>query len=229
MSEFHSAEQLRPNTSSLTHVPIGDLNIPRRQLRRHAKSQIRKIARSLDTFGFVSPILIDQHNNVIAGVARIQAAKELGLITALVLRVEHLSDEEIRLYRIADNRLAEEAEWNLPDLQQEFGDLIALELDITITGFETPQIDMVLVPPGTETDPADDIQALSPDREPVTRAGDTWVIGLHRLHCGDARDALAYTALLSEDQVKAVFTDLLTMCPLPATWVALAATSIVNS
>nr|WP_321440528.1 DNA methyltransferase [uncultured Hyphomonas sp.] len=207
MSEFHSAEQLRPNTSSLTHIPIDDLKIPRRQLRRHAKSQIRKIARSLDTFGFVSPVLIDRHNNVIAGVARIQAAKELGLTTALALRVEHLSDEEIRLYRIADNRLAEEAEWNLPDLQQEFGDLITLELDITITGFETPQIDMVLVPPGTDADPADDIQALNPDREPVTRTGDTWAIGPHRLHCGDARDTLAYTALLGEDQVKAVFTD----------------------
>ena len=207
MSESHSAEHLRSNTSSLTHVPIDELKIPRRQLRRHAKSQIRKIARSLDTFGFVSPILIDRHNNVIAGAARIQAAKELGLTSALVLRVEHLSDEEVRLYRIADNRLAEEAEWNLPELQQEFGDLIALELDITITGFETPEIDIVLMPPCTETDPSDDIRALNPDRDPVTRFGDTWEIGAHHLHCGDARDPLAYVALIGEDQVNAVFTD----------------------
>ena len=124
MTESPSGQPLKSNSLSLASMPLDELKIPNRQLRRYAKSQIRKIGRSIERFGFVNPILIDRNNNVIAGVARIQAARELGLTEAPVVRVEHLSEQEARLYRLADNRLAEEAEWNIPELQQEFSELI---------------------------------------------------------------------------------------------------------
>lgn len=207
MTESPSGQPLKSNSLSLASMPLDELKIPNRQLRRYAKSQIRKIGRSIERFGFVNPILIDRNNNVIAGVARIQAARELGLTEAPVVRVEHLSEQEARLYRLADNRLAEEAEWNIPELQQEFNELIILDLDITLAGFETPEIDLIFEGPGEEIDPADALEALNSDADPITRHGDTWLIGPHRVHCGDARDPAAYATLIGTDRVQAVFTD----------------------
>ena len=92
-------------------VAIDSLRIPERDLRKHPTRQIEKLAKSIDRFGFVAPILIDARGEVIAGLARIAAAKRLGVLQAPAIRVEHLSPEEVRAYRIADNRLAEDADW----------------------------------------------------------------------------------------------------------------------
>ena len=198
---------LKTNSSSLVWIPLDDLSIPKRQLRLHPKSQIKKIAESLEKFGCVAPILVDQHNNVVAGVARIRAARLIGLQTILAVRIEHLTDEEIHLYRIADNRLAEDSDWNSPELKLEFEDLIVLGQDITITGFDQPETDIILSDGSPAPDRADEIRAVDTDTVPVTRLGDTWQVGAHRIHCGDAQNSAVFSELLGGEEVKAVFTD----------------------
>ena len=103
--------------------------MPDRALRKHPDSQIRKISRSLESFGWVSPILITPENEIVAGTARVMAARKLGQATAPALRVDHLTPEQVRLYRIADNRLAEEADWDRDTLRLEIAELIDLDVD----------------------------------------------------------------------------------------------------
>ena len=184
-------------------VAIDSLRIPERDLRKHPTRQIEKLAKSIDRFGFVAPILIDARGEVIAGLARIAAAKRLGVLQAPAIRVEHLSPEEVRAYRIADNRLAEDADWNDEALRIEVRELIELDFDIEALGFEVPEIDIML--DVTEPQAEEEIPSLL--SVPVTRPGDVWVLGLHRLICGDALAPDTYSALLGDQLADMVFTD----------------------
>lgn len=194
---------------SIEFVPLVDLKLPRRKLRSHPKAKIKKIGRSLRRYGWVLPVLVGPDNEVIAGVARVQAARKIGLSTALILRIEHLSETEIRAYRIADNKLAEGSAWNLDELRLEFEELLDLDvqLDLTITGFETPEIDFILGHARPENDPADVVAAIASGTQAVTRLGDVWVMGAHQLICGDAKDPYVYRVLVGGERVALVFTD----------------------
>lgn len=139
-----SNELLGSNSLHLIEVELDRLCLPERELRNHSSAQIEKIARSIEQFGWVSPILVTADHEVIAGVARVSAARKLGHVTAPALRVDHLTPEQVRFYRIADNRLAEEAEWNREALRLEISDLLELDIDIELTGFETGEIDVLL-------------------------------------------------------------------------------------
>ncbi len=198
-----SIQPLGSNSLHLVEIELDDLHLPARELRKHPAEQIRKIARSIEQFGWVSPILISAGREVIAGTARVKAARSLGISTAPALQVDHLSEEQIRLYRIADNRLAEEADWNQDALRLEIGELIELDLNIELTGFETGEIDVLL-----DFDEPDDEPLATSDAqtEPKSQQGDTYRIGDHLLVCGDALAPETW-ALFADRTIDAGFVD----------------------
>ncbi|MDF2367766.1 DNA methyltransferase [Sneathiella sp.] len=181
-----------------------------RNPRTHSKKQVRQIAASIEAFGFTNPVLVDGAGGVIAGHGRIEAARLLKMETVPTLCLEDLTQEQIRAYIIADNRLAELAGWDREILAIELQELLTIDLDfdLILTGFDTPEIDILIgeLNADTSDDPIEDIPL--PDTGPaVTQVGDIWQIGPHRLICGDATDANIYTALLEGDRAQLVFTD----------------------
>ena len=130
---------------SLTYLPVDALRPYARNARTHSKRQIRQIAASIKEFGFTQPVLIDKENSIIAGHGRVEAAKLVGLSKVPTIRLEGLSPDQVRAYIIADNRLAEKAGWDASILAIELQHLLLLtDLDITVTGFEVPEIDLIL-------------------------------------------------------------------------------------
>jgi len=153
--------------------------------RTHSDAQVAQIAASIREFGFTNPVLIDEANGIIAGHGRVMAARKLKLTEVPCIRLAHLSDAQKRAYVIADNKLALNAGWDEAMLKLELADLKALDFDLDLTGFNTDEIDALLAEKGTEgiTDPDD---TPEPPVKPVTRLGDVWVCGQHRVMCGSA-------------------------------------------
>ena len=178
--------------------------------RTHSKKQIRQIAESIKQFGFLNPVLIDRDEAIIAGQGRVEAARMLGIETVPTIRLEDLTEGEIRAYVIADNRLAELAGWDRELLAIELQGLIEVDLDfdITITGFEMAEIDILIGEQDRAEgdDPDEEVPEVG-DGPAVTRPGDIWSMGKHRLICGDATDADTYTRLLEGAEAQMVFTD----------------------
>jgi 16S rRNA G966 N2-methylase RsmD len=175
--------------------------------RTHSKKQIEQLKRSIQEFGFVRPVLIDGNGGVIAGHGSTMAAVELGMSDIPTVRVDHLSPEQIRAYVIADNKLAENAGWDRQLLALELKEL-SLNFDLTLTGFELPEVDLLLGELEVSgADAADEIPELDEKELPVTRAGDLWKIGEHFLFCGDSTKREAYDVLLQGSLAQAVFTD----------------------
>ncbi len=181
--------------------------------RTHSQKQIQQIAASIDRFGFTNPILIDESNRIIAGHGRVEAAKLIGHLNVPTVCMKGMSDDELRAYIIADNRLAENAGWDSEILAIELSFLsqLDIEIDPTITGFETPQIDIVIGQSqiGKNADNTDDADQM-PDptvTDPVSRLGDIWQIGNHRLICGDSTKHKTYEALLGGERAQMVFCD----------------------
>lgn len=195
----------------ITYHPSTALKPYTGNARRHSKRQIRQIARSIKTFGFTNPILIDGKGMVIAGHGRLEAAKLIGMETVPTVCLEHMSEAEVRAYVIADNRLAELAEWDQDTLAIELQGLAHMELDfgLEVIGFETAEIDLIIggIGEDDEPDPDDELPDLVPDQALVSRPGDLWLVGKHRLLCGDATDANAYAQLMDGRSVDLVFTD----------------------
>ncbi|MBU1213167.1 MAG: ParB N-terminal domain-containing protein [Alphaproteobacteria bacterium] len=195
---------------SIDHRPPGELIPYARNARTHSKKQIAQIASSIAKFGFNNPVLIDKEGRIVAGHGRVEAAKQLGIETVPVIGLEHLSDAQKRAYILADNRLADKAGWDREILAIELQYLMSeeLEFDVTITGFEMPEIDVLieeLDPKPDKRDPADFVPALQD--QAVTRLGDIWLIGPHRLICGDSLDPATFADLLDGEQAQMVFTD----------------------
>ncbi|MEO1027456.1 MAG: DNA methyltransferase [Pseudomonadota bacterium] len=195
------------NSLSLVEVKIDELVLPKAALRRHPKAQIEKLKESILHFGWVSPILIDKDRNVIAGQARIAAAKALGLVSAPAVRADHLSEAEVRAYRIADNKLAEAAEWDEELLAIELREIEVLGIDLELTGFETPEIDILFTTEAEDTATEDRFDPPAEDGVAVAQIGDLWRLGDHLLLCGNALHAESYDRLLGGDLVDMVFTD----------------------
>jgi len=156
-----------------------------RNSRTHSDAQVAQIAASIKEFGFTNPVLIDAGGGIIAGHGRVLAARKLGMSEVPCIRLEHLTDAQKRAYVIADNRLALNSGWDMEMLKVEFADLQELGFDLELTGFDLDEINELLAPVGTEglTDP-DDAPPLP--ENPRTRPGDIWVMGKHRLLCGDS-------------------------------------------
>lgn len=153
--------------------------------RTHSDAQVAQIAASIREFGFTNPVLIDEANGIIAGHGRVLAARKLKLTEVPCIRLAHLTEAQKRAYVIADNKLALNAGWDEAMLKLELADLKALDFDLDLTGFTTDEIDALLAEAGTEglTDPDD---TPEPPAEPVSRLGDVWVCGPHRVMCGSA-------------------------------------------
>jgi DNA modification methylase len=194
------------------HVSLTSLKPHDRNARTHSKKQIAQIADSIGEFGFTNPILIDGKRHIMAGHGRVEAARLLGKSTVPVIRIEHLTKAQKHAYVIADNRLAELAGWDREILAIELQGLIELDedFDVTITGFEMGEIDVLLrdLEEGpAKNDPADDIPAVDKSTPAVTQLGDIWEIGRHRLICGNSTEKDTYAHLLDGEEAEMVFTD----------------------
>lgn len=181
-----------------------------RNARTHSKKQIKQIASSIERFGFVNPVLIGDDGEIIAGHGRVEAAKQLGLTTVPTLALSHLSKTERRAYVLADNKLALNAGWDREILAIELQGLVDLDFEVELTGFSLAEIDFVLdeageANPNASDDPEDAVPKIAGPA--VTAMGDVWVLGRHKLICGDARSPGDYTALLGNERVDMVFTD----------------------
>jgi DNA modification methylase len=177
-----------------------------RNARTHSRKQIRQIAKSIERFGFCNPVLVDDGGQIIAGHGRVEAAKLLDIKELPTVRLSHLSDAEKRAYILADNRLAERSGWDREILAIELQNLFDVGFDVDLTGFETADIDLLLEDLGGEAAAEDDFPA--PNKGPaVSRPGDLWLLGNHRLLCGDSRSAVAYERLMGSEKAEFVFTD----------------------
>jgi len=178
----------------------------------HSERQLKQLAKSIRTFGFVQPVLIDGARRVLAGHGRIEAAKLLGLHEVPTISVRHLSEPQLRALVIADNRLAEQASWNekLLGEQLKFLSQIELDFDLEATGFEVGEIDLLIeglspAPAGVH-DPADEA-TVSAASVTVTRRGDLWLAGPHRMYCGNSLEQSSFSNLMEGRKAAAVFVD----------------------
>jgi len=184
-------------------VAVDEVTVYKKNARLHSAKQIRQIADSIQAFGFNNPILVDEKGEILAGHGRLEAAKFLGLKTVPTLRVGHLSATEKRAYLLADNRTAELAEWDLDTLATELGDLLDLDFEVELTGFDLDEVQDILDIPDEDAavkdavadDSAEDETVKPCSRVAVSRSGDEWLLGEHRLVCGNASDNRAYIAV----------------------------------
>jgi DNA modification methylase len=181
-----------------------------RNARTHSKKQIRRIASSIKEFGFLNPVIVDDTNMILAGHGRFEAARQVGLTHVPVVRFDHLTAAQKRAYLIADNRIAEQAGWDREMLAIELGELIDLlpieGFDISLTGFDTPEIDLLLADLAiSQNEPQEAIPP--PPRNAVSKQGDLWHLGKHRLLCGDAQQANQLSRLMDGASAAAVFCD----------------------
>ena len=196
---------------SIVYKTIASLTPRANNPRTHSKKQIDQIAASIRHFGFTNPVLIDDAGGLIAGHGRVAAAKLLNMTEAPTVCLADMNEADIRAYVIADNRTAELAGWDreLLGLELQYLNDLDIDFDLTLTGFELPEVDILideLSLNGDTEDPADAVPAPSTGPA-VTRTGDVWVIGEHRLLCGDSTETASYGALLGERRAQMVFTD----------------------
>lgn len=192
---------------AVTDVAPGTLRPPPRILHDNGSRQMSAIRASIANFGFLNPILIDEENRIICRHARWVAAKDLGLPMVPVIRVDHMTEEQKRLYAIVENQTGALGEWNEDALRLEFGELLDLTIDrefsIELSGFAMSEIDDLLVKPEDAGGSAD----AGNGHTPVTRTGDLWALGDHRLLCGDALVEKSYITLMCNDRAQMVFSD----------------------
>ncbi|MBS0222553.1 MAG: ParB N-terminal domain-containing protein [Proteobacteria bacterium] len=194
---------------AIAHLPIDALVPNPLSPRLHSRGKKKALARCIDEFRVLVPILVDKVNGVLSGHARLEAAKLLGLEEVPVIRLEHLSEEQAKAFIIADNRLAELATWDDRKLAIALKELseIALSFDIELTGFEAPEIELRIqsLDPPEETDADDDVEV--PKGEPVSRRGDLWRLGRNHILCASALETSSCEILLAEEKASAVFSD----------------------
>jgi DNA modification methylase len=205
-------ESFRPPIATaltIEHLPVKDLRPYQNNPRLHPKAQIDKLVRAIDEFGFLIPVLIDNQNNVLAGHARLEAADQLSLPCVPCIRASHLTETQKRTFIILDNRLTEEAEWDFQLLAKEIEFLQDEGIDLTTTGFEIPEIEMIFdaVTPTTCNAATDDVLPSLASDKVITRPGDLWILGGHRLFCGDARRRQSFEFLLSGETAQLAFVD----------------------
>ena len=173
----------------IEHRKLAELAPSPRNPRRHSDAQIAQIAGSIAQFGFNSPILIDSRGSIIAGHGRYLASLKLGLETVPVIVLDHLGEIEKRAYLLADNKLADLSGWDDEALASELAELRDTEVDLGTLGFSDDELRVLLADAELpDNDQPDEEDIPQPPAEPVTRAGDIWHVGKHRVICGDCRD-----------------------------------------
>lgn len=189
-------------------VPVAGCQPLGRETRAHSPQQVRKLAESIEEFGFVFAIIIDALFRVVAGWGLVLAARKLGLDQIPAVRLTDLSEAKLRALRLALNRLTEDSRWNPEMLRLEFTDLQMLEptIDFRLTGFETGEIDFSLDDRGVGEE--DELPPpVDPNTAPVTAVGDLWSLGNHRVLCGDALLPESYKKLMGTGKAAMGFAD----------------------
>jgi DNA modification methylase len=171
---------------SVIYRPIANLKPDPRNARTHPKRQVEQLCASIRSFGFTNPVLVDEAGVLIAGHGRLRAAKELGFATVPVIELLDLTEAQKKALRLADNKIALNAGWDLEILKLELAEIATLDVDfdLSLTGFASGEIDVVLK---AANDPDDEAIPAVPVA-PRTKAGDIWILGDHRIGCGDGRD-----------------------------------------
>ena len=196
----------------VAYRPIAELKLDPRNPRTRAPKQIKQIAKSISVFGFTTPLLIDRHDKVIAGHGRIMACRQLGLTDVPTIRLDHLTEAQAKALMIADNRLSECSTWNDEFLAEQLRELSLLDLgfDLETIGFEMGEIDLriegISAEGGNDGDPAHALNTIECGPQ-VSRPGDLWLLGKHRVYCGSALDESAYLALMQNKKAAMVITD----------------------
>jgi DNA modification methylase len=197
---------------AVTYRAPHELTIAPSNPRIHTRQQIKQIAKSISVFGFLIPIVIDEASRVLVGVGRFLAAKELLSFAEIpTIQVTHLDEAQKKAFAIADNQLGTISKWDDPVLAEQLKELsiINLDFDLEVTGFEVAEIDLRIESLNLDVDQSDpaDILPGAPTGESVSRLGDIWTVGRHRLLCGDALDPAAYIALMRGKKAEMVFSD----------------------
>jgi DNA modification methylase len=199
---FAVSRNLNPTLVRLDALaPLG------RQTRKHPDSQIRKLQASLQQYGFVLPIAIDAQCRVVAGWGLVLAARNMGLAEIPAVIIDDLDEAKLRLLRVALNRLGEDSSWDMEALKLEFSEVLEIsgEIDLQISCFDMGQIDVALSSVGEDEE--DVLPALNDAEPPVTRPGDLWLLGEHRILCGDALAPESYARLMRDERAQMVFAD----------------------
>lgn len=199
----------------IEYTALENLNPYKGNPKVHDEKQIQQIAKSIERFGFNNPILIDEKSEVIAGHGRLLAARLLKLETVPVVRLIHLSEAEKRAYRIADNKLSEHGQWDTDLLKLEFSEIEKLalnledELNLDITGFDFKEIDVLLADdkPNEKADKKLNSVPYVPENEIVSQHGDIWLLGKHKIICGNSLKEETFEKLLGDIRVNMVFAD----------------------
>jgi len=197
--------------------PIADIKIELRSVdslipyirnaKQHSDAQVAQIAASIREFGWGAPILVDGQNNVIAGHGRLLAARKLGITEVPVVPMAHLTDIQRRALILADNKIGENASWDDELLGLELAELKDGGFDLGITGFSSDEWDALIAGDTSNDGLTDEDQVPEVPEKPVSRTGDVWLLGEHKVLCGDATKAEDYKLLLGEELVDMCFTD----------------------
>jgi hypothetical protein len=191
---------------NIEQVKIDKLIPYARNSRTHSDAQVAQIAASIKEFGFTNPVLIDETGSIIAGHGRVMAARKLAIIDVPSIRLTHLTDAQKKAYIIADNKLALNAGWDDEMLAVELTDLKDMGFDLDLTGFSTEEIEALLAPAGTEGLTDEDAVPEVPEA-PVTVLGDVWLLGKHRVMCGDSTSIDAVEKLMGGGMADLCLTD----------------------
>ena len=178
-----------------------------RNARTHSEAQIAQIAGSIKEFGFTNPILIDKDNGIIAGHGRVAAARKLNLSQVPCIRLEHLSETQRKAYILADNRIALNSGWETELLSTELEELKDLGINLESLGFDSDEIDALLNKIEPTVGLTDEDEAPEVQEQAITKLGDIWVMGNHRLMCGDSTSIDAVDKLMDGQKADMVFTD----------------------
>jgi DNA modification methylase len=196
---------------AIVQRPIAELKLDQTNPRLHSPRQVKQLARSMEVFRFNVPVLIDRNRKVIAGHGRILAAQRLGWTEVPTISLDHLTEAQARAFMIADNRLTENSDWDDRLLAEQLKDLSLLDLDFSleVTGFEMAEIDLHIE--GLNSEPeGDDPADVMPEPQagpPVTRAGDLWLLGPHRVLSASALEDSAYATLMEDEKASMAFVD----------------------
>jgi DNA modification methylase len=188
-------------------TPIEKLIPYARNSRTHSDQQVAQVAASIREFGFTNPVLIDSEDGIIAGHGRVMAARKLGLAEVPCIRLGHLTETQKRAYIIADNKLALNSGWDEEMLGLELADLREADFDLDLIGFDAGEIEAALNPVEVTDGLTDPDEVPEPPVDPVSVLGDVWVLGNHRLMCGDSTDVLAVDKLTAKRKIDMLYCD----------------------
>ena len=208
MTESPKMKKKQNPADKVEQWPIEKLVPYARNSRTHSAEQVAQIAASMREFGFTNPVLVDEQGGIIAGHGRVMAARKLGMASLPVMVAAGWTDAQRRAYVIADNQIALNAGWDDAMLRLELDDLKAADFNLDLLGFDADRLDELLADEVGQTEGLTDADAVPEvQAKPVTRPGDVWLLGKHRVMCGDSTSREAFAVLMAGASSDMIFTD----------------------